>query len=251
MRYTVFLLLFIYQIHGFAQEKPRFPSIYAPLSININYGFQLPAAHLATRFGFNMSFGGGIEYLKLPKGWIFNFDTYYLYGQNVKEDVLSPLRTQEGEIIGDLGEFASVDLRQRGFYGGAHIGKLFKLSDNGNRFKGIRFTIGGGFLQHWIRIQDNTRSVPHLDGLYKNGYDRLSNGLAFTQFIGYQTVSRDKTINFYIGLELTEGVIKNRRVFNFDTQQADTKPHFDMLYGLRLGWSLPLFSNQNADEIEY
>jgi hypothetical protein len=251
MRYIAILTLFIYTLNAKAQEKPRFPEEYAPLSLNVNYGFQLPVAHMAQRFGFNMSFGLGMEYLTLPKGWIFNFDTYYIYGQNVREDVLTILRTQEGEIIGDLGEFASVDLRQRGYYGGVHIGKLLKLSDNGNRFKGIRFTIGGGFMQHRIRIQDNTQSVPHLDGIYKNGYDRLSNGPAFTQFIGYQVVSRDRTVNFFMGLEITEGFVKNRRVFNYDTRQRDTKTHLDILYGLRIGWSLPLFSNQKADDIEY
>lgn len=224
---------------------------FKPLSLNINYNFQLPAADLGKRFGFNMSFSGGLEYLTIPKGWIFNAQATYLYGQNVKEDVLDPLRTQEGEIIGDLGEFASVVLRERGYYANINGGKIFKISDDGTSFSGIRATISVGFLQHWIRIQDDTRSVPHLDGIYKNGYDRLSNGLATTQFIGYQFISRKNKSNFRFGIEITEGFTKNRRGFNFDTRMRDDKLRLDILCGLQIGWSLVLASNRKPEDIEY
>ena len=110
---------------------------------------------------------------------------------------------------------------------------------------------GGGFVQHKIRIQDNGNSAPQIAPPYTAGYDRLTNGLALTQFVGYQIVSRDKTINFFLGLDFTEGFTRNRRGFNFDTRQADTQKRLDILYGARVGGSIPLFTNQNADDIEY
>jgi hypothetical protein len=225
---------------------------YTPLSIDFNFGAQMPAADLEKRFGSNLCVGVGIERISLPKGWIFSVNGCYLFGQNVNEDVLSKLRTPEGEIISDIGTYAAVELRQRGFYVGGHFGKIFKLSDNGNRFRGIRATLGVGFLQHKIRIQDNNNSAPHVAPPYDAGYDRLTYGFALNQFIGYQVVSRDKQINFYAGIDFIEGFTKNRRGFNYDTRQRDDASRLDILYGIKVGWQITLSSNsKKADEIEY
>lgn len=221
------------------------------MGLNTTFGIHQPAGKLAERFGMDMHVGGGIEYISLSKGWIIGGDIFYMFGKDVKEDVLKNMRTADGAILGDIGTYASVDLRERGLYCGMNGGRLFKLSDNGNRIGGVRLTLSVGFLQHKIRIQDNSNSAPQLQSPYTEGYDRLTNGFALSQFIGYQMISRDKTINFFIGLDFTEGFTRNRRVFNFDTRQVDDKKRLDMLYGIRAGWFIPLFSNQNADNIEY
>jgi hypothetical protein len=64
-------------------------------------------------------------------------------------------------------------------------------------------------------------------------------------------VSRDRTFNFFAGFEFTEGFTQNRRGFNFDTMQRDDLKRRDILYGVRVGWSIPIFTNINADELEY
>jgi hypothetical protein len=234
---------------SFAQKK--LPPQYTPLSIEFNFGIQNPAGDLSKRFESNLCLGVGFERVSLPKGWIFAINGSYLFGQTVKEDVLSKIRTPEGEILSDIGNYASVELRERGFYIGSHFGKIFKLSDNGNRFRGIRATFGVGFLQHKIRIQDDNNSAPQIAPPYDTGYDRLTNGFSLNQFIGYQVVSRDKKINFYAGFDFTEGFTKNRRAFNYDTRQRDDAARLDILYGFRIGWSIPLTTNVKADEIEY
>jgi hypothetical protein len=243
------ILLSWVSFFSFSQKK--LPTQYAPLSIDFNFGAQNPAGELSKRFGSNLCVGVGFERVSLPKGWIFGINGSYLFGQNVNEDVLAKTRTPEGEILSDIGNYASVELRERGFYIGGHFGKIFKLSDNGNRFRGIRATFGVGFLQHKIRIQDDNNSAPQIAPPYDVGYDRLTNGFALNQFIGYQVVSRDKKINFYAGFDFTEGFTKNRRGFNFDTRQKDDASRLDILYGFRVGWSIPLTSNVKADEIEY
>lgn len=243
------ILLSWVSFFSFCQKK--LPTQYAPLSIDFNFGAQNPTGELSKRFGSNLCIGVGFERISLPTGWIFAINGSYLFGQTVYEDVLSKIRTPEGEILSDIGNYASVELRQRGFYFGGQFGKIFKLSDNGNRFRGIRATFGVGFLQHKIRIQDNNNSAPQIAAPYDAGYDRLTNGFALTQFIGYQVVSRDKKINFYLGFDFTEGFTKNRRAFNYDTRQRDDAARLDLLYGFRVGWSIPLTSNVKADEIEY
>jgi hypothetical protein len=234
-----------------AQPKRNLPKNFYPLSISASFGTQMPSGDLEARFGNNLNVGIGIEYARIPSGWIFNVESSYIFGNTVKEDVLKLLRTSDGNIINDLNAYADVNLRERGLYTGATVGKIFKLHDDGNRFGGIRFTLGAGWLYHNIRIQDNQDAVSQLSGEYARGYDRFTAGIATTQFLGYQVISRDRTVNFYIGLDATEGFTKNQRGFNFDTGQRDDRKRIDILYGVRIGWQLAIFTNQKAEDIEY
>jgi hypothetical protein len=247
---TILLLLFIYIQTGYAQ-KAKMSESYTPLSINTHFGTQLPFGTLAKRFGRNLSAGAGLEYISIPKGWIFGIDGTYIFGQSIKEDVLRNIRTPEGQILSDINTYATVFLRERGYYIGGYVGKLFTTFDNGNRIGGIHINIGAGFLQHKIKISDENNAAPQVAPPYTEGYDRLTNGLALTQFIGYQIISRDKTVNFSIGIDLTEGFTKNRRGFNFDTRMRDDTKRLDILAGLRATWSIVLFSNQKGENIEY
>src|SRR5690606_10623621 len=122
----------------------------------------------------------------------------------VKEDVLAGIRGPDGLLISNDRSVADIQLRERGFYVGGHLGKLFRLSDF-NPKTGIRLTVGAGVLQHQIRLQEEVNvSVSAISGDYKKGYDRLSNGLALNQFIGYQHFSLNRRINFYAGFEFTQ-----------------------------------------------
>ena len=232
-------------------QKGTLPKNYTPLSINIHYGAQKPLGTMAQRFGINSQVGGGFERVSLPKGWIIGVESYFIYGSRVKEDVLKHIRTPDGTILGDIGTYSTVLLKERGFYAGLNIGRLFTFTDNGNRVGGLRVTLGGGFLKHKIRIINEDNAAPQVAFPYSTGYDRLTYGFAFSQFVGYQVISRNKTINFTLGIDFTEGVTRNRRGFNFDTQQRDNTQRLDVLTGIRASWSIPLFSNQNADDIEY
>ena len=247
--FYIFILFFSLPLSA---QQTHLPKNFNTFNINASFGAQLPAADLALRYGNSLGVGGGIEYVRIPSGWSYNLYVQFLFGQEVREDVLAKIRTSDGNIIGETNAYADVALRMRGLYTGASIGKIFKLHDNGNLFGGIRLALGCGWLSHRIRIQDNSQgSVPHLESAYAKGYDRYTSGVAFTQFIGYQMVSRNRTFNFFAGFEMTEGFTRNRRGFNFDTMLRDDLKRIDILYGVCLGWSIPLFTNVDADSIEY
>lgn len=233
--------------------QPRnLPKNFNTFNINASFGAQKPSNDLALRFGKTLGVGGGVEYVKIPSGWSYSLSAQYLFGNEVNEDVLSKIRTTDGNIIGETNSYADVALRMRGLLTTASVGRIIKLHDNGNRFGGIRVAVGGGWLNHHIRIQDNTQgSVPHLDVPYAKGYDRYTSGIAFSQFVGYQMVSRNRTFNFFAGFEFTEAFTRNRRRFNFDTMLRDDLKRQDVLYGVRIGWSISIFTNINADELEY
>ena len=217
--------------------------------LNFGYGPQMPIGDLEERFGTNFAAEISADYMT-ANNWTIGVQGQFLFGSTVNEDVLAGLRTSAGDIIGNDREPADLQLRMRGSYYGLRVGRLFGLSEANNR-SGIRINLGAGLLQHRIRIQDDPfRVVPQVEGEYEKGYDRLTNGLALHQFIGFQTIGKNNGVNITLGFEFFEGFTQNRRAFNFDTRTADTEQRLDILAGLRFSFSLPFYQG-NAEDIFY
>ena len=244
-------LLFCSNTHLLAQvEYDSDTNSGGVLLAGLTYGGHIPGGDLADRFGKAFDLGLGIDYIS-KNNWIFGLEGLLLFGQEVKEDVLASLRTPDGGIIGNTRSYANVELRERGLYFGAVVGRLISLSST-NKRSGIRLTLGGGLLQHKIRIQDDPQSfVPQLDDEYKKGYDRLSNGLAFTEYIGYQLLSNNRLINFHAGFEFRQAFTKSRRDFNFDTRMKEEDNRLDLTFGFKVGWFLPFYIGQPTETIYY
>ncbi len=239
MRFLVCLIFLIPSLKASAQSGS--PVLESGLLLNFNYGFQLPGADLADRFGQNNIAGLGIYYLTKKSNWIFGIDGGFIFGADVKEDPLAVLRTEEGFIYGNNKSPANIQLRQRGLLLIGSVGKIIPLVSDNPR-SGLKIAIGAGLLQHKIRIQEDPVSfVPQVSGAYKKGYDHLSNGLAFYQFIGYQHLGKLKRLNFSIGIEVIEAVTQNRRTLNFDTFAADNENRSELLFGIRAGFIIPLY----------
>ncbi len=248
-----FLFFFFLGIIGcFAQRNAI--NTYNVITLNISYGFHSPAGDLSKRFGNNFSLGGGLDLITEKKNLIFGLKGNNLFGNIVKEDVLASLRDRDGFILGSIGAgqatYAEVFLRERGLYVGGHVGKLIALSKKNQR-AGLRLTFGVGLLQHKVRIQDENNNADQLKGALIKGYDQLTNGLAFEQFIGYQQLNRTTGLNFFAGFELTEAFTKNRRTVNFATQSPDLKNRFDVLLGFRVGFSFTFYVGERASDIRY
>ncbi|RME12640.1 MAG: hypothetical protein D6816_00770 [Bacteroidetes bacterium] len=219
------------------------------LLLNLQYGIHLPGADLNDRFGTSFSTGVSFDLLT-EKNWLLGVQGGFHFGNKVDENVLASLTGSDGLIFNDDIFPAEIRLRQRGLAFNAEFGRIFRSNERSR--SGIRATLGVGFFQHKIRIQDDPLGkVSSLSGAYKKGYDRLSNGLATTQFIGYQYLSKNRRINLMIGMEFTQAWTKNQRSFNFDERTADTKTRFDLLTGWRIGWTMPFYIGENPDEIRY
>lgn len=227
------------------------------MMINFSYAFQIPAGDLVDRFGNNFNLGSGLDFMT-RNNLIFGLQGNYLFGNEVKtnlvEDMERQLNSGVNVVYGNafIGEPSAFQFKERGFYVGGHIGKLFGIGQT-NKRSGIRVTIGGGFLQHKIRVQDDPQAaVPVLAQAYKEGWDKLTNGLALTQFVGYQFMARNRRMNFSFGLEFTQGFTKNRRDYDFQTRtevSQDTRK--DNLIGFRINWALPLYFEGEAEEVFY
>lgn len=243
---SLVFVLFSVNIAAFAQKDG--PALRSHLSFE--YGGQIPMADMKDRFGSNFNLGSQFEILHTRNLWIAGIKGYYLFGNTVKEDVISSLRTPTGEIIGNDGGPSTIGLRERGFFIGPYIGKIFPVSTK-KPHAGIKIQVGAGILQHHVRIQDDTRSVVQLSEDYRKGYDRLSNGLTGYAFVGYQQLDPNKRINYLAGFDITAGSTQSRRDYDFNLMMKDETQRTDILVGFRVGWILPITTGISPDKIYY
>lgn len=218
---------------------------------HFSYGYNLPGADMKRRFGNYFGVGSGLGVITDKGNWQLGLDFNYFFGNQVAENPLSNLLNDQGFLIGNDREYADIQLRMRGFYVGAFLGKLIGVGLPNPR-SGIRLTVSGGLFQHKIRIQDDpVRFVPQISDEYEKGYDRLTYGLGITQFIGYQLLSSNKRLNFFAGVEFTQAFTSGRRGFNFDTRTSDAGSRLDLNTGFRAGWILPFYVGRRASEEIY
>jgi hypothetical protein len=236
MRLTLFILLF-----SFFSKAQIDSAITVPL-LGINFGGQLPYGDLVNRFGPNLRAGGSFL-IKTKKNWVYGIDAFYMFGRNVKEDVLKQLKGPEGYVTDNEGYPADVRVTQRGVGVHAQFGRVFNL-DKELPNSGIIATVGVGFLQHKIHIYDAQRRIAAVYGDLGKGYDRLSGGVSFSQFIGYLHISENRFLNFYVGFEFYQTLAKSYRKLNYDTGLPDTKERMDGSAGFRVGWILPLYKKR-------
>ncbi|MFN8776535.1 MAG: hypothetical protein ACK5XV_07195 [Flavobacteriales bacterium] len=231
-----------------AQNQVRDSSLFNP-HFSVSLAYQVPGGDLADRFGTSGSPGIGFH-IKSRSNWYYGVQAQYIFGNRVNEPgLLGNLRTDRGEVLDDQGQIAIVFLQQRGYTVMLECGRLIPVLGP-NRNSGILLKGGAGLMQHKIRIEHQTNPIAQLEGEYLKGYDRLTNGLAITQFIGYYHMSNNRLLNFFVGVESQQGFTRSRRGFNFDTQTADTRDRLDILLGLRAGWCLHLY-RRLSDEYFY
>lgn len=235
---TVTLFLLTYQMLS-AQLNVKDSCVLAPLIIG-SYSVQIPGGDMADRFGVNSNVGGYFL-IKNRSNLLYGVGGGFLFGDNVREtSIFSNVTTSNDYIIDSDGQIADVYLHQRGFNIALNFGKVLNvLAPNPN--SGLFGTVGLGFLQHKIKIEDVLDNVLQIQGEYIKGYDRLTNGVMVSEMIGYMYLSSHRLVNFFVGFEFSQGFTKSRRSYNFNTMEYDDKDRLDLLYGFRVGWIIPAY----------
>lgn len=244
MKYLSIFFIFL----GLAFNAQIDTAIAVPL-VGINFGGQIPGGDLSSRFGPNLRAGGSFLY-KTKKNWVYGADAFYLFGKNVKQDVLAQLRTKEGYVIDNEGFPADLRITERGFGIHAVIGKIIPVFNDGPN-SGLFITVGGGYLQHKVNLYDTQQKIAALKGGLKKGYDHLTGGFSTSQFLGYLHLSENRILNFYFGFEFYQVYSKSIRKLNYDTGTADLNKRLDLLSGFRFGWILPLYERKPNDSYYY
>jgi hypothetical protein len=247
------LLIAILAFHALAAQQSREPQYSdsnnkgTAILLHFNLGSHIPLADMAKRYGADQSVGGGLERIS-DGNFILGLEGHYMFSQKVKDDPLKNMRTAKGDIIGIDQGLARLSLRERGFYVGALVGKLLVFNEKSRT--GLRLTASAGWMQHWIRLQDDNQSVPLVTGEYSKGYDRLTGGIALNQYVGWQKLSKSRRANWYIGIECNQGFTNTLRDFDYAEKRKLDDRRLDIRLGLRAGWILP-FYQKKAEEIYY
>ena len=236
--FTFFIFNFSFLISACAQNV-KDSSLFVPM-VKFSYSFQLPGGDLTKRFGYNSNVGLNFS-IKTKNKFVFGAGGSFLFGDQIKENgILDSLKTSTGFIINQNGNPATVRLFERGFSVSLHFGKIFSvLSQNNN--SGIIATVGPTFLLHKIKIDDIGRQSPQLVDPYPKGYDRLTAGFGIHEFIGYMYLSNKRMLNFFGGFEFVQAFTKSQRSYDYDLMKADMDKRTDLLYGIKVGWILPLY----------
>lgn len=213
---------------------------------HVLFGTHRPAGDLADRFGPANSIGLGSDWIA-ANNLLFGLEGQYYFGNKVQEDPLAILRTPEGDLIGNDQLMASVPLRQRGWYMGGLVGKLFTVKDLRS---GVRVTFSAGVTQHKIRVQDDGNTLTQITGDYAKGYDRLTGGLALQQFVGWQQLAKNRRANWMIGFEFNQGFTHTLRDWDFTERRKLDGQRVDLRFGIRAAWTIPFYIG-GSEEIYY
>lgn len=251
MRYIVLLILFFLSQSNTILSAQTIKTSANAIVIHIDYGYNLSGGDLKDRFGNNFTLGGALEY-KMGS-WFTGINYHYIFGNVVKEDVLSNLRNDKDEYVGIDGHISNILVQERGYTTTAYAGHLVKLGGSLQHF--LKLSMGVGILQHKIKITDEYNVMPQIFGDYRYGYDRLVNGPMLEEYIGYQFLSSNKRINFSAGFVFRQGFTRQRRVadypLNVDPAETTGIKRLDLLQGFKVSWIMPFYFQGNAEEIIY
>ena len=103
MRYKIYIILclcFSLQLKTLAQSVKD--SSFRILMVGVHFSGQLPKYDLEKRFGPNLSAGGSFIW-KTKHNLLFSVEGSYFFGNNVREDVVSSIRNDKGQITDNEG----------------------------------------------------------------------------------------------------------------------------------------------------
>ncbi|PKP20164.1 MAG: hypothetical protein CVU05_09700 [Bacteroidetes bacterium HGW-Bacteroidetes-21] len=241
MKAILFILLFCFTgLLLFSQEKA--PEKKSFPMFTVSYMPQVPGGDLADRFGINSNIGGSFIY-KHKSNLFAEVNGGFIFGGNLKGDAVGlfdSIMTSNGYVINENGEYAKIITAERGFFIGGRLGYIIPVFKN-NPNSGIMISVGGGLLQHKIRIDNDANNAPQILYDYKKGYDKLTNGFSATQFIGVVYYGKQQLFNFYAGFEFYQAWTQSRRSYDFNLKAPDTQKRVDLLNGFKVGWIIPIY----------
>ena len=231
--------------HEFRAQSQKSDSAVSRTWIGFEYGANGTSADLADRYGF-LNHLGLMTGFKTKKNYFFGLNSYFLFGNEVRlTGVFDHLTDAYGNITDINGDIAALVVFPRGFSSNLTIGKILPFL-NVNKNSGVFIHGGVGFLLHKMKIETNEQVVPQLELDYKKGYDRLTTGINFHQFLGYNFMASTGGYHFYGGFYAQQGLTKNRRDLFYDRpdEEVSKDTRLDIQMGLKLGWVIPIYKRQ-------
>ncbi len=214
-----------------------------------NYNYQIPIGNLAITFG-NSSAIGTSYFLERSNNIIFGVEASYMFAASIKDStIFENISTSNGEIIAANGQYANVNVMQRGIYTHLFAGYAFHFSEN--NLSGIYISQGFGYLQHQIFIDTKNQNIPQLNEQMKKGYDRFSNGLSTKLSLDYKYYHKKGRVQVSSGINYMMAYTKNKRTYNFaNNEYYDSQRNWDQLLGFNFEIIIPIYK-KNQEEFHY
>jgi hypothetical protein len=212
----------------------------------LNYKFNLTSGDLNKLWGFNHEIGFSVDN-KFKNGLTVGVNSGFVFGDQFKDTtIFQGVLNEFGSITAMSGAPANVLFLMRGMTANVNVGYVFnRLGNNPN--SGLWIQAGAGFLMHKIRIESIYDDVPQLEGDYRYGYDHLHMGFEAREFIGYLFQADKRFLNFYAGFEFIQGFTENQRLYNFDLEGPDPGMKSDYMWGVKVGWLIPIYKRKAKD----
>lgn len=246
-RSLILILISILSVKGIQAQRNVSDSIIGTPWIAVQYGANWTEGDLANRYGF-LNHIGVLGGYKTNKNWFFGLESMFMFGNQIGPEfngLFDHLIDSKGNITDVNGDIAKVLVYSRGVYANVAVGKVFPvLSPNEN--SGIFVHVGAGYLLHRLRVETQDQVIPQIELDYRKGYDRLTIGPNFHQFVGYAFMANQGIFNFYAGFYCQQGLTRNKRTINFDQPDipVSTETRLDLQYGVRAGWFIPFYKRQ-------
>jgi hypothetical protein len=219
--------------------------------LEFKYGYHRPFEDMKDRFGSSNDLSLSLQTVGLEKKLFWGIEGMFFFSNAVNEDVLAPLRSFDGNVIGIDGRPGDINLKERGYYIGIDVGKIYPTGKHEKKLTGVRVQIGGGMLQHKIRVQDNFNSIVALEKKYLHGYDRLTNGPAIHVGLGYQYQSPHDNLHFHIMSDFYGARTRARRDFDYAEGRYLDHQRIDILAGLALAYIVTISRVNRTENIYY
>jgi hypothetical protein len=237
MKRICILLLSIFSLNIAAQENKQ--SAFA-----FNYNYQIPNGNLSDVFGNNSAIGASY-FLERNNNMILGIEGSYIFGTEIKDiTIFNNISTSTGSIIAADGNYANVNLMQRGFDTYFFAGYALHFSED--NLSGIYISQGFGYLQYQIFIDTKNENIPQLDEDMKKGYDRFSNGFSTKLSIDYKYYHKKGRFQISSGLNYTMAYTKIQRTYDFSNNEYYSKErNWDQLLGLKIEIIIPIHRRNN------
>ena len=216
---------------------PQSPGSGSFLLLRVGGGFYLTGADLAKGFPQFASMPAGLYY-KSSNNLTVGINYMPFWGSRVNyTNLFGNMPGPSGEILDQNGFPTVIRYYMRGYSSTLTVGKLLGgKRDGAGQFE---IALGGGFMQHYVKLRFDAGRTPQLEGEYAKGYDRLTNGLQLVQHFRWHYLNPE-TISLFAGVDVSQGFTKNRRSWNYADGGPDNSRHFDFYSGISAGIIIPL-----------
>ena len=217
----------------------------------ISVGFYGPFQDMATR----VPWAGqvGLEVAGQLKWHVYlSAGATFFFADGARENPIGPNLLSYGQLIDENGRLIDFNVSMRGFTIPFRLGYVFHKA----RFKltnpncGLFLEAGIQYIRHQLYIA-TSRGLPLLAGDYRYGYDRLTDGAGALFSLGYRHFGNRRLANFFVAVDAQLNFTQNRRGYNYDQRQVDTRQRNDFLVGLRLGWHIPVYKQASQEDYYY